>query len=111
MKKEAVEHIKARIAKQKEIEQGNHVPHAEEVSEMYKWIKISILVATPVCVLSVAKDLFLIEHPHRKEGLEPDYMRIRKKEFPWECEDCELFNGPCWKKCREDKAAEAAAAL
>jgi cytochrome c oxidase subunit 6a len=108
MKKEAIEHLKARIAKQKEIEKGNHISHTDEVNEMTKWIKITFLIAVPICVLSVAKDTFLIEHPHRKTGPEPDYMRIRKKEFPWECEDCELFNGECWKKCREDKAAAAA---
>jgi cytochrome c oxidase subunit 6a len=105
MKKEAIEHLKARLSKQKEIEKGNHIPHEEEMIEMAKWIKISFIVAVPVCVLSVAKDMFL-DHPHRKEGPEPDYMRIRKKEFPWECSDCELFNGDCWKKCREEKAAE-----
>jgi len=108
MKKESVEILKARIAKQKEIESGKHVSHEEEVSEMFKWIKISFIVALPVCVLSVAKDVFLVEHPHRRPGPEPDYMRIRKKEFPWECEDCELFEGACWKKCREERAAAAA---
>lgn len=105
MKKEALAQLKSRIAKQKEIEAGTHVSHAEEVAEMYKWIKLSFLVGLPVCVLSVAKDLLLIEHPHRKHGPEPDYMKIRTKEFPWECEDCEIFNGECWKKCREEKAA------
>mmetsp|Transcript_7965 Transcript_7965/g.14999 ORF Transcript_7965/g.14999 Transcript_7965/m.14999 type:complete len:144 (+) Transcript_7965:808-1239(+) len=105
MKKDAIEHLKARISKQKEIEHSRHVPHAEEVAEMNKWIKISVLVAAPVCVLTVAKDLLLVEHAHRKEGPEPDYMRIRNKEFPWECEDCELFNSDCWKKCRAERAA------
>jgi cytochrome c oxidase subunit 6a len=108
MKKEAIEHLKARLSKQKEIEKGNYISHEEEIAEMVKWVKISVIVAAPVCVLTVAKDLLLIDHPHRKHGPEPDYMRIRNKEFPWECSDCELFNGPCWKKCREEKAAEAA---
>ena len=107
MKKEAVAQLKARIAKQKDIEAGNHISHAEEVAEMWKWVKLSIFVATPVCVLSVLKDLSpFVEHAHRKHGPEPDYMRIRNKEFPWECSDCELFNSECWKKCREEKAAE-----
>ena len=106
MKKEAIAQIKARIARQKEIEGGLHKSHAEEVEEMWKWIKISVMVATPVCVLSVLKDQLLIEHTHRKHGPEPDYMRIRTKSFPWECEDCELFNSECWKKCRAEKAAE-----
>jgi cytochrome c oxidase subunit 6a len=108
MKKEAIEHLKARLSKQKEIEKGNYISHEEEIAEMVKWVKISVIVAAPVCVLTVAKDLLFIDHPHRKHGPEPDYMRIRNKEFPWECSDCELFNGPCWKKCREEKAAEAA---
>ena len=103
MQKEALAQLRARIAKQKEIEAGTHVSHAEEVSEMWKWIKLSILVGFPVCVLSVAKDLLLVDHPHRKHGPLPDYMRIRNKEFPWECEDCEIFDLDCWKKCRAEK--------
>ncbi len=105
MKKEATEHIKARIAKQKQIEKGNYVSHEEEMAEMVKWVKLSIIVAAPVCVLSVAKDLLLVDHPHRKHGPEPDYMRLRHKEFPGDCSDCELFEQECWKKCREEKAA------
>ena len=35
-------------------------------------------------------------------------MSVRQvKEFPWECETCALFDLECWKKCREEKAAEA----
>jgi cytochrome c oxidase subunit 6a len=106
MKKEANNQLKARLARQKEIESGNHVSHAEEVAEMNKWIKISIMVAFPVCILSVAKDLLLVEHAHRKHGPEPDYMKIRNKAFPWECEDCELFNNECWKKCRGESTGD-----
>jgi len=110
MQKEAIEQIRTRIAKQKAIEAGTHISHAEEEAEMWKWIKITFAVAIPICVLSVFKDTFLIEHPHRKHEPEPDYMRIRNKPFPWECDDCELFNNECWAKCRAEKAAEAAAA-
>ena len=106
MKKEALAHIKARIARQKEIASGNH-SHAEEVLEMNKWIKISVVVALPACVLLVVKDYFFEEHTHRPEGPLPDYMKIRNKEFPWECEDCALFDNDCWKKCREEKANES----
>jgi len=107
MKKEAVSHLRARIARQKEIASGEH-SQAAEVLEMNKWIKISMVVALPACVLLVVKDHFFEEHVHRPEGPLPDYMKIRNKEYPWECEDCALFDSPCWKKCREDKAAEAA---
>ena len=106
MKKEAIEQIKARIARQKEILDGTHISHTEEVHEMWKWIKISIMVATPICILSFLKDQVLA-HPHRLEGPEPDYMKIRTKAFPWECDDCELFNSECWKKCRAEKAGIA----
>jgi cytochrome c oxidase subunit 6a len=106
MKRDAIEQIKARIARQKEIVEGTHRPHAEEVEEMYKWIKISIMVATPICVLSFLKDQ-LLAHPHRLEAPEPDYMKIRTKAFPWECDDCELFNTECWNKCRAEKAGIA----
>jgi len=106
MKKEAISHFRARIARQKEIEAGGH-SHAEEVIEMNKWIKISIVVALPACVLLVVKDVLFEEHQHRPEGPLPDYMKIRNKEFPWECEDCALFDNDCWKKCKEDLANEA----
>ena len=106
MEKEALAQIKARLARQKDIMKQTHKSEAEEVDEMWKWVKISLFVATPVCVLTVLKDMLFVEHEHRKPGPEPDYMRIRNKEFPWECSDCELFNGECWKKCRAEMAAE-----
>lgn len=107
MKKEAVAHIRARIAHQKEIASKEH-SHADEVIEMNKWIKISVVVALPFCLLLLVKDALFADHSHRPEGELPDYMKIRSKEYPWECEDCNLFDSPCWKKCREEKAAEAA---
>lgn len=106
MEKEALAQIKARLARQKDILNQTHTSEAEELAEMWKWVKLSLFVATPVCVLSLLKDMLFVEHDHRKEGPEPDYMRIRNKEFPWECSDCELFNGECWKKCRAEMAAE-----
>lgn len=105
MKSEALAQLRARIARQKEIEKGNHVSHAEEVDEMYKWIKISFMVATPVCILSVLKDLIAGHDHHDDHGPKPDYMNIRTKAFPWECEDCPLFDAKCWDKCRAEKAA------
>mmetsp|Transcript_9159 Transcript_9159/g.18731 ORF Transcript_9159/g.18731 Transcript_9159/m.18731 type:complete len:146 (-) Transcript_9159:640-1077(-) len=106
MEKEALAQIKARIARQKQIESQTHKSEAEELDEMWKWVKLSLFVATPVCVLTLLKDMLFVEHDHRKPGPEPDYMRIRNKEFPWECSDCELFNSACWKKCRAEMAAE-----
>mmetsp|Transcript_19575 Transcript_19575/g.28967 ORF Transcript_19575/g.28967 Transcript_19575/m.28967 type:complete len:144 (-) Transcript_19575:123-554(-) len=108
MEAEALEQIRARIAYQKKViaESGAH-SHAEEVAEMVRWIKISLLVAIPLCVVSALKDLLFLEHDHAKEGPYPDYMAIRHKEFPWECEECPLFDQKCWNKCRAEKAAES----
>jgi len=106
MKQEVIAQLRARIARQKEIEKAVHKSEAEELDEMWKWVKISLLIAGPVCVLTSLKDILTIEHEHRKPGPEPDYMKIRTKPFPWECEDCELFNRECWAKCRAEKAIE-----
>uniref|UniRef100_A0A7S2MJB1 Cytochrome c oxidase subunit n=1 Tax=Helicotheca tamesis TaxID=374047 RepID=A0A7S2MJB1_9STRA len=107
MKAEAVAQLRARIARQKEIEAKTHTPMAEELDEMWKWIKISLFVAAPVCAITMIKDVLTMEHEHRKPGPEPEYMQIRTKPFPWECEDCALFDLDCWKKCRAEKAAES----
>jgi len=106
MQASAVAQLEARIAAQKEaVKNSTHKSHAEEVEEMWKWIKISMMVAAPVCVVSAVKDLFM-DHPHA-HATEVDYMRIRNKPYPWECEDCGLFELDCWKKCRAEKAMEA----
>mmetsp|Transcript_20134 Transcript_20134/g.22990 ORF Transcript_20134/g.22990 Transcript_20134/m.22990 type:complete len:142 (-) Transcript_20134:327-752(-) len=109
MVKDATQHLRERLAYQKELAAANpgH-SHEEEVDEMWKWIKISFIIAIPVCVLACAKDYFFEEHHHDDGKAKPDYMKVRKKEFPWDCEDCALFDQPCWDKCKAEKAAEAA---
>ena len=104
MKSEALAQLRVRISRQKEIEKGLHRSEAEEVEEMWKWIKISFAVGAPVCVLSVIKDLLSDHGHHHSDEPKPDYMNIRNKEFPWECEDCPLFDAKCWDKCRAEKA-------
>ena len=104
MESDALLQTKERLAEQMAVESANHHSHAEEVDEMWKWIKISFVVALPICALSAVKDILFEEHPHPHEGAEPDYMHIRNKPFPWECEDCDLFDMACWKKCKADKA-------
>mmetsp|Transcript_12020 Transcript_12020/g.22341 ORF Transcript_12020/g.22341 Transcript_12020/m.22341 type:complete len:144 (+) Transcript_12020:674-1105(+) len=107
MEAEAIAQLRARVRRQKEIMNATEHSHSEEIAEMWKWIKMSFFVATPICVLSVAKDVFLVDHVHRRAGPEPDYMAIQVKEFPWDCETCALFDLECWKKCREEQAASA----
>ena len=105
MEAEAIAQLRARVRRQKEIMDATQHNEAEEIAEMWKWIKISFVVAVPVCVLSVAKDILLVDHVHRPEGELPDYMNIQVKEFPWECETCALFDLECWKKCRAEQQA------
>ena len=105
MKSSAISQLEARIAAQKEaVKNAGHKSQVEEADEMWKWVKITLLVGFPVCVASAVKDLF-VEHPHAKHT-EVDYMKIRNKPYPWECEDCGLFEPACWKACRAEKALE-----
>jgi cytochrome c oxidase subunit 6a len=106
MQTEAVAQIRARLAYQKELMEANpHKPHSEEWAEIWSWIRISIFVCGPICVFGVLKDAVFEVHHHRPEEPLPEYMGIRKKEFPWECGQCDFFDMDCWKKCRADKAA------
>ncbi len=105
MQAEAIAQLRARVRRQKEIMDATHHTESEEIAEMWKWIKISFIVALPVCVLSIAKDVLFVGHAHRPHGPLPDYMEIQVKEFPWECETCALFDLECWKKCRAEKAS------
>jgi cytochrome c oxidase subunit 6a len=105
MESEAVAQIRARIVYQKELAELNpHKSFNEEWGELWTWIKISIFVCGPICVGAIAKDLIILEHDHRPHGPLPEYMGIRNKEFPWECGECDIFDGDCWKKCRAAKA-------
>jgi cytochrome c oxidase subunit 6a len=104
MQSEAVAQIRARIAYQKEIMAANpHKSHSEEWNELWLWIKISLFICGPGCILGVTKDLLFEVHHHRPEENLPEYMGIRKKEFPWECDQCDIFHLECWKKCRAEK--------
>mmetsp|Transcript_3305 Transcript_3305/g.6217 ORF Transcript_3305/g.6217 Transcript_3305/m.6217 type:complete len:145 (+) Transcript_3305:49-483(+) len=103
MEAEAIAQLRARVRRQKEIMDATQHSETEEIAEMWKWIKISFVVAVPVCVLSIAKDVLFVDHVHRPHGPLPDYMEIQVKEFPWECETCALFDLECWKKCRAEQ--------
>mmetsp|Transcript_18976 Transcript_18976/g.30606 ORF Transcript_18976/g.30606 Transcript_18976/m.30606 type:complete len:144 (-) Transcript_18976:205-636(-) len=104
MEAQAVEQIRARIAYQKELMAAKpHKSFDEEWEELWTWIKISIYVCGPVVIFGIFKDLVIEEHHHRPDGPLPEYMKIRSKEFPWECGDCDLMDLSCWKKCRAEK--------
>lgn len=103
MKAQAIEQIRARVNYQKELIAAQTHGH-DDIDEMWRWLNITFWVAMPVCVLSAMYSLFFDEHPHRQEGPLPEYMVVRSKEFPWECGECDLFDGKCWKKCRAEKA-------
>lgn len=102
MEAEALQQIKARIAYQKEILASQHGLE-EDVHEMWRWLNITFWVAMPIVAASCFYSLFFDEHHHREEGPLPEYMVIRNKEFPWQCDACDLFDMKCWKKCKAEK--------
>ena len=103
MKAQAIEQIRARVKYQKELIAAQTHGH-DDVDEMWRWVNYTFLIALPLVGLSIAYTLIFDEHPHRHEAPLPEYMNIRSKEFPWECGECDLFDGKCWKKCRAEKA-------
>ena len=105
MKADAIAQIRARVEKQKAIVAATSHPVEEEIDEMWKWMKIGVFIAVPVCVLSVFKDVFFGDHHHADDSPKPDYMKIRSKAFPWECEDCALFDRECHRLCKAAKKA------
>jgi cytochrome c oxidase subunit 6a len=104
MQAQAIEQIRARVQYQKELLAAQEHGH-DDKEEMYRWMSITCYVALPVVFLHGMYSLIFDEHAHRMEGPLPEYMKIRAKEFPWECGDCDFFDMKCWKKCRADKAA------
>lgn len=104
MQAEALQQIRARVAYQKELMKGKHGIE-EDVHEMTRWIQLTFFVAIPISALSYIYSFVIDnEHPHRIEGELPEYMSIRSKEFPWaECDDCDLLDMECWKKCKAEK--------
>jgi len=104
MQAETIEQLRARVKYQKELLAAQDHGH-DDKEEMYRWLNITFWVALPVVGLSTLFTLIFDEHPHRIEGELPEYMKIRSKEFPWECSDCDLFDGNCWKQCRAEKKA------
>ena len=42
---------------------------------------------------------------HDHEQIAYPYMKKRTKPLPWSCTNCDLFDMPCWKKCKEERAA------
>ncbi|GKZ00509.1 hypothetical protein MPSEU_001003300 [Mayamaea pseudoterrestris] len=103
MTKEAVEQIRARVAYQKSLLAAKGHSIDEEVKEMWRWVNITFMVGIPIVVASAVYSFFFDVHPHRFDGELPEYMHVRNKEFPWECSDCDIFDGACWKKCRAEK--------
>ena len=43
-------------------------------------------------------------HDHPRDDL--PYQKIRNRPFPWTCSNCDLFDFPCWKECRENRKKE-----
>lgn len=102
MRSEMFAQIEARVAVAKLAAAKEH-SQEHEIEEMSLWLKISFMVMIPLSILGGFKDVFFGDHVHRKEGPEPDCLKIRSKPFAWECKDCAYFDLECWEKCRAKK--------
>jgi hypothetical protein len=68
----------------------------------FSQLTLSFAVMIAGCAVVMAGNVWYIsthEHAHGTPKEVP-YMHIRSKPFPWACNDCELFNGDCWKEAR-----------
>mmetsp|Transcript_19307 Transcript_19307/g.20927 ORF Transcript_19307/g.20927 Transcript_19307/m.20927 type:complete len:101 (-) Transcript_19307:71-373(-) len=75
--------------------------NAEEESK--RWFKLSVAMIGLSTVLGLY-NVAAHEHEHGRHDL--PYMHIRTKPYPWECSDCNLFSGDCWKACKEGTTEE-----
>ena len=55
-------------------------------------------------VLFVYNMVLHFTHDHHHEQIDYPYIKKRTKPLPWGCSNCDLFDMPCWKKCKEAKA-------
>ncbi|KAJ1428061.1 hypothetical protein B484DRAFT_394961 [Ochromonadaceae sp. CCMP2298] len=74
--------------------------HSEEeaAAEVGRWYKMTIVMVGLSCGL-VVYNIVAHDHEHVRTGL--PYQRFRSKPYPWSCPDCNLFDGACWKECRD----------
>mmetsp|Transcript_37750 Transcript_37750/g.97389 ORF Transcript_37750/g.97389 Transcript_37750/m.97389 type:complete len:101 (-) Transcript_37750:177-479(-) len=72
------------------------------MSEMKTWTFISggMMVAVAAAVVA---NFTGASHESHEEKPQLAYMRQRKVQFPWECNDCTLFDSECKKKFRESQ--------
>ena len=100
MEKDAIEQMRARIKYQKET-MGHAEAHLnEEKVEQFRWLNMTFLVGMPVCLAWGIYCFLFDEHSHRDDGELPEYMKVRNKEFPWDCSECDLVDLECWQKCK-----------
>ena len=104
MKAQSIEQIRIRVNHQKALLAAQDHGH-DDAEEMFKWAKYSFMIGMPICALSLTYSIVMEDHPHRHEGPEPAYMKVRIKEFPWRCPDCDLLDYACWDACKAEKAA------
>jgi len=91
----------ARVAGRRAFSGDSHAQHHAETAAM--WKKVS-MVAIPAAGLLMVVNLGIhfTHEEHHVDTPAYSYLRFRKKAFPWGCSDCALFDGECWKKCKEE---------
>eukprot|EP00635_Sarcinochrysidales_sp_CCMP3193_P002573 CAMPEP_0118919706 /NCGR_PEP_ID=MMETSP1166-20130328/18695_1 /TAXON_ID=1104430 /ORGANISM="Chrysoreinhardia sp, Strain CCMP3193" /LENGTH=112 /DNA_ID=CAMNT_0006860235 /DNA_START=30 /DNA_END=368 /DNA_ORIENTATION=+ len=76
---------------------------AEAAAEMVRWEKFSY-VAFGVSGLFGLYMAYVeyqhSKHPHEVHKPEMSHLKIRSKEYPWRCPDCNLFDLKCWRECK-----------
>jgi len=78
----------------------SHQAHHE--ATMAQWRKITYIAIPVVGALAVINFVVHMSHEHHESEPVFGYQKIAKKNFPWECKKCGLFEVDCWKKCREE---------
>jgi hypothetical protein len=61
-----------------------------------------MFVVTPIWMVYSGQDGSLQRKMEIFDPL-PEYMKIRKRPYPWFCHDCNIFDNPCQKKCKEEE--------
>eukprot|EP00512_Aurantiochytrium_limacinum_P001504 CAMPEP_0171490120 /NCGR_PEP_ID=MMETSP0958-20121227/3131_1 /TAXON_ID=87120 /ORGANISM="Aurantiochytrium limacinum, Strain ATCCMYA-1381" /LENGTH=92 /DNA_ID=CAMNT_0012023399 /DNA_START=266 /DNA_END=544 /DNA_ORIENTATION=+ len=78
----------------------SHQAHHE--ATMKQWEKVTKMAIPFIGVLATVNLFIHMSHGHHEVEKKMLYQNIEKKAFPWKCSHCALFDGECWKKCKEE---------
>ena len=79
--------------------------HAEHIKTMDTWRKFTFMTLPILGIVGVANIYIHMTHEHHEVEKKYAYNDIRKKKFPWQCDDCALFDRACHRKCKAEARA------